>query len=213
MKVTGFRSQRVFVYGGVAKPGVVPLIDVPLTLLDAITGVGGVSPDGDASTVELLRNGHKYTVNLVADYPNGAGPGQILLQNNDVIRVGHLLDSKVYVLGEVAKQGVVPLNNGHISLSDALAETGGLSPLSAQAKGIYVIRSADSSHINVYHLNARNPLALVLGDQFPLKPRDVVFVDATGLARWNRVIELILPTSDLIYGASQTAVNVRTLTH
>jgi len=211
VKVTGFRSQRVSVYGSVMRPGVAPVTDIPMTLLDAVTGAGGISPDGDASQVELTRAGRTYLLNLYAQYPSEAGPANVLLQNGDVVRVLSRTDAKVYLLGEVQKQSAIPLNNGHMSLVEALAEVGGLSPLTAQSKGIYVIRSADSSHIEVYHLNARNPLALVLGDQFPLKPRDVVFVDATGLARWNRVIGLILPTAQLIEGASQTAVNVQSL--
>ena len=94
----------------------------------------------------------------------------------------------------------------------ALAEVGGLSPLSAQSKGIYVIRYVDSAKVEVFHLNARNPLALALGDQFALRPRDVVFVDATGLARWNRVIGLILPTAALISHGASTAADIHTIT-
>ena len=36
---------------------------------------------------------------------------------------------------------------------------------------------------------------MALADNFELSPRDVVFVDASGLARFNRVLTLILPNS------------------
>lgn len=211
VKVTGFRSQRVFVHGSVPKPSIVPITDIPLTLLDAVNQCGGIQSTGDASQVELTRKGQTFKIDIYGPYPNGTGPESILLQHGDVIRVPSSLDTKVYVMGEVEKQAAVPLVNGKLNLVQALAEVGGISPLSAQSKGIYVIRMADSASIEVYHLNARNPLALALGDQFELKPRDVVFVDATGLARWNRLVSLILPTASLIGGATSTAVNVKTL--
>jgi polysaccharide export outer membrane protein len=212
VKVTGFRSQKVFVHGAVGRQGVVPVTDIPLSLLDAVNQSGGLSPQGDASRVELTRAGVTYVVDLFGRYAGNSGPPDVFLQDGDVVRVGDRFDNKVYLMGEVATQAAVPLNNGHLSLVQALGEVGGLSPLSAESKGIYVIRATDRGHIDVYHLNARNPLALAMGDQFPLKPRDIVFVDATGLARWNRLINLILPTVSAVNGITGSAVNIQTLT-
>ena len=91
-----------------------------------------------------------------------------------------------------------------ICLSEALSEAGGLQVMSAQSKGIYVIRASGAMDtINVFHLNSKNPLALIFGDGFKLKPRDIVFVDANGLARWNRVISQILPTVQAIYSTTE----------
>jgi polysaccharide export outer membrane protein len=64
--------------------------------------------------------------------------------------------------------------------------------------------------IQVFHLDSRNPLALVFGDQFQLKPNDIVFVDATGLARWNRVVSQILPTAQLLYYSTLVVHNTKT---
>lgn len=211
VKVTGFRSQRVFVHGSVKSPGIVPITDVPLSLLEAVNLSGGLVTESDASRVELTRGGITYTVDLYAQYAGNEGPANLIMQDGDVVRVADRSDTKVYVMGEVEKQAAVPLNNGKLSLLQALAEVGGLSPLSAQSKGIYVIRNVDSTHIQVFHLNARNPLALAMGDQFALKARDVIFVDATGLARWNRLINLILPTAALIKSGTGTALDVKSL--
>jgi polysaccharide export outer membrane protein len=140
----------------------------------------------------------------VGNYGEGPGPSQILLQDSDVVRVASREEAKVYVLGEVDKPSALQLENGRLSLVQALADVGGLSPLSAQAKGIYVIRAQDSTDIEVYHLDARNPVALAMADRFPLRPRDVVYVDATNLARWNRVLGLLAPTLDLYYTGLET---------
>lgn len=206
VKITGFRSQKVFVHGGVVKPGAVYVTDVPLTLLDALNQAGGIapagaagSPGGDGSRIELLRDGKTTAIDLYADYGKGTDPSRVLLKDGDVVRVPSRDEGKVYVLGEVAKAQSLPLTNGRMSLAQAIAEVGGISPLSAEGKGIYVLRMHDSAAVDLWHLDARNPLALAIGDRFPLEPRDIVWVDATGLARWNRVIGLILPTANLYY--------------
>jgi polysaccharide biosynthesis/export protein len=211
VKITGFRSQKVFVHGGVLKPGTVPVTDVPLTLLDAVNQAGGLSPFGDGSQVEFQRGGSKVVVDLFADYGAGVDPSRVVMRDGDVVRVPTRDESKVYLLGEVERAQALPLNNGHMSLAQAIAEGGGITPLSAQGKGLYVIRMHDSSSVDLFHLNARNPLALAIGDRFPLKPHDIVWVDATGLARWNRVIGLLAPTAVLYNSAAQGAVYTKEL--
>ena len=77
----------------------------------------------------------------------------------------------------------------------------------------YVVRLHDSTSMDVFHLDASNPLALVLGDRFPLQPHDLVWVDASGLARWNRVISLLAPTgalyNNLVQGVYYTKTDVK----
>lgn len=197
VKITGFRSQKIFVHGGVTKPGAVPVTDVPLTLLDAVNQAGGLSPNGDPTQVELKRSGKTLTLDLYADYGAGVDPSRLVLQNGDVVRIPTRDELQAYVLGEVERPQALGFANGKLSLAQAIAQVGGLDKLSSKGKGVYVARLSDSASVELYHLDARNPLALVVGDQFPLKPRDIVWVDATGLARWNRVLSLLAPTAGL----------------
>ena len=206
------QSQRnkVYVHGAVSKPGVVSLSDVPVTLLEAINLCGGANSQANISRVEFSRDGKSYVLDLLAPYAAGVGPGDVLLKDGDAIRVPSASESKVYLMGEVRTQQALEFTNGRLSLSEALASAGGLLSESAKAENIYVIRAEAADAIDIFHLNARNPMALVFGDKFALLPGDIVYVDATGLARWNRVAKMLLPTAQLIYYGTQAVHTTHT---
>ena len=64
---------------------------------------------------------------------------------------------------------------------------------SADAAEIYVIRGSLSSKPVIYHLDAKSPVAMVLANEFDLRPKDIVYVDNNGLVRFNRFLTLLLP--------------------
>ncbi len=206
------QSQRlkVYVQGAVEKPGVVSLSDVPITFLEAVNRCGGATSAANLSSVEFTRDGKMHKIDMLAPYAAGVGPGDIILKDGDVIRIPEASEAKAYLMGEVRNQQALSFKNGKLSLSEALANGGGILAESAEAENIYVFRSESANSINVYHLNAGNPMALVFGDQFALRPGDIVFVDATGLARWNRVIKMVLPTAQFIYYGSQSVHMIHT---
>jgi polysaccharide export outer membrane protein len=135
------------------------------------------------------------TINLPLLVRQGISPSSVVLANGDVVRVRSRDENKVYVLGEVNAPKALPLVDGRMSLTQALGEAGGLNQLSAAGTQVYVVRNANSKTPLVYNLDAQSPVALALADEFQLTPRDVVFVDASGLARFNRIMSLILPNA------------------
>lgn len=204
------QRNKVYVQGAVQKPGVVSLSDIPVTFLEAINRSGGSTSQADLSQATLTRDGKTYKIDILAPYAAGKGPSDIILKDNDIVRVPEASESKVYLMGEVKSQQALEFKNGKLSLSEALAKAGGLLVESAASENIYVIRAQALDAIDIFHLNARNPMALVFGDQFALKPGDIVFVDATGLARWNRVAKMLLPTAQLIYYGTQAVHTTHT---
>jgi len=46
-------------------------------------------------------------------------------------------------------------------------------------------------------MNLKNPVNLVLARNFKLQPRDIVFIPASELVKWNRVISLLIPQTNL----------------
>jgi polysaccharide export outer membrane protein len=193
--VQAYRSRRIYVAGEVKAPGVQVINDIPMTLLEAVNRAGGFLPSSDHSQIRINRAGTTYLVNLPELVRKGINPAAIVLANGDVVSVSSHDESKVFVLGEVTAPKPVPLRNGSLTLSEALGEAGGLNPLSAAGRQVYVVRNAGGAEPTVYNLDARSPVALAMGGGFALKPKDVVFVDAAPLAMWNRVISLILPSA------------------
>ena len=209
--VLKFRSQRVVVSGEVKTPQTVPITDVAPTLAEVISQAGGLTPEADLSNVTVTRAGATTRVDLYSYYYQGDLGVNFQLQHGDVVNVPERRYNKVFVLGEVGRPNTVVATTGSVSggasslvmprgrysLTEALSDAGGVNPLSANAGQIYVIREGETKP-QIYHLDASNPAALLLAEQFDLRARDVVYVDAVGTVRWARVVNNILPTADFL---------------
>ena len=198
LRVLNFRSQRIYVDGEVKQPGIVSIDDLPLTLPEAINRAGGVTPLGDQSRVSLTRNGKTYWINLPQLTASGIDPTRIMLTNGDMLRISPSEESKVFVVGEVNTPKTLTLRNGRLSLNEALGEAGGINPLTATGHQVYVIRNANDAQPVVYHLDARSPVMFAMAENFALKAKDVIYVDAASIVRFNRIISLILPTAQTV---------------
>ena len=204
VRIQAYRSGRVYVDGEVRNPGLQPVTDIPMTLPEAINRAGGFTATADRSTIAISRNGSTTAINLPQLTELGINPSRILLRSGDLVRVLNRDDSKVYVMGEVTRPLAQPLRNGRLTLNEALGEAGGVSPVSGDPRQIYVVRGAPDGQTQIFHLDARSPVAYALAEGFELKARDVVYVDPTSLVRWNRVISLILPSASVVNSTSNT---------
>jgi polysaccharide export outer membrane protein len=195
LRVLGYRSKHIWVDGDVKTPGNQAIDDVPMTLQEGITRAGGFLPTADQSHIVVSRNGVNYQVNLPLLIKQGVPLSRIMLAPNDLVRVPSRDEGKVFVLGEVNVPKALVMNNGKLTLAEALGEAGGLSQVTSSARQVYVVRNANESAPIVFNLDGASPVALAMAEGFNLHPHDVVFVDASGLARWNRVVSMILPTA------------------
>lgn len=198
VRIQSFRSRRAYVGGEVKTPGAQVFTDVPMTLPEALNRAGGITPAGDNSFVTLTRGSETIRINLLQLQENGLNPNRIQLQNGDLVSVRNRDESRVFVMGEIARPSVLPMRNGRMSLNDAMSEAGGPNLATANLSQIYVIRNSAQGEPIVFHLNARSPTALALADSFALNPRDVVYLDQVPLVNWNRIISLILPSAQAV---------------
>ncbi|HGL4261457.1 polysaccharide biosynthesis/export family protein [Burkholderia dolosa] len=195
LRIQAYRSKRVYLDGEVRTPGLQIVNDMPMTLPEAIDRAGGFTPAADRSSVSVTRDGKTVTVSLPALLAAGINPSNILLRDGDLVRVHPATDAKVFVLGEVSRPATLTLNDGRMSLGEALGDTGGVSQYTSDARQVYVVRRGPGNRAQVYHLDGSSPTSFALADQFPLQRRDVVFVDASSLVRWSRVVNLLIPSS------------------
>ena len=202
VRVIQFFNQRVNVGGAVTQPGVITLRNTPVHLADAIAMVGGLTEQADLRHVQITRNQVNYQVDHKRFTEKGDAAHNPLLLAGDTVHISSSAERRVNILGEVQRPQTIGLSESVRTLADALGAASGLSPLSAQPERILVMRS-DGERPVVHWLNGEDPLSMLVAQSFELHPGDVVYVDQTGLIRWGRVVNQLLPLFGILnQGAS-----------
>lgn len=203
VRVLEYRSQRVLVSGQVKAPGLVPVTDLPLTLLEALARSGGPTPEADLESVSITRDAQVRTVSLRTI----AGAQDPVLRAGDVVTVPDTLSKKVHVMGEVRLPSTYPMTGGRMTLADALGTAGGIDSTTADPSHIFVFRREQGSTV-AYMLDSGNPAGMVLAAHYLLKPQDVVYVAPVSFTNYNRALARFLPTLQALW---QTAITSREL--
>ncbi|WP_456093677.1 polysaccharide biosynthesis/export family protein [Paraburkholderia acidiphila] len=194
VRMASYRAHEVYVDGEVRSPGVVAVNDVPMSLYEAISRAGGFSDTADQSDLVLVREGKSHRINLTQMVASGLSPSRLYLKPGDMLRVVARDENDVYVMGEVNKPiSAIPRRTGRITLADAIAQAGSVNSSTADAAQMFVIRGALNGKPEVFHLDGRSPVAMLVAKEFDLQPKDVVYVDGNGLVRFNRVLTLLIP--------------------
>ena len=169
--VKEIKSRPVFFIGGFGKPGVMQLTR-ELTLLQAISVVGGVVANADAEKGFLLRGDKRIPIDFNRLVQRGDLSQNPKLEPGDSIVVP--LADAVYVNGEVKAPGSVKYTQD-LTILKALTQVGGLTPL-ASAGRVDVLRGnaekKERIRVDVDKM-MRSP------DENPdirLQPNDIIFV-------------------------------------
>jgi len=199
INIEEYNSSKVYIVGAVRNQITINLDQKPIKLIEAAiqANFNPNAADKLLGTKGFLRRDNQvYKINLNNTFASLDDRENFFLKKDDVIFIDRNSDS-IHVFGEVTKPGEYYPNKNY-SLTE-LISTAGLNQLTSNAKKVYVIREDFSSFlkINVYQLDIRNPVNLVAGRKFILKPKDIVFIPPTEIVKWNRVISLLLPQTDL----------------
>lgn len=201
VRVLSYEGRRFYVNGQVQKSGQYTLDDQPISIYSALSMAGGINPQtGDNTNIQIIRNGQTYSLNAINLEKQGYSLHKLLVQPNDTIFVNTKEDQKLYVMGETNKNKAINLRDDGMTLSDVLGESEGVNPYSASAARIYVMRTdLQTKRSTIYQLNLSSIGNLALSNQFKMQKNDIVYIDATGLTRWQRVIGQIVPFASAIY--------------
>ena len=199
ISVEEYNSSKVYIVGAVRNQLTINLDQKPIKLIEAAiqANFNPNAADNLLGTKGFLRRDNKvYRVNLNNAFKTIDEKENFYLKKDDVIFIDRNSDS-IHVFGEVTKPGVYYPSNNY-SLTE-LVSTSGLNQLTANAKKVFVIREDFNSFlkIKVYQLDIKDPINLVVGRKFLLQPKDIIFIPPTDLVKWNRVISLLLPQTDL----------------
>ncbi|WP_084747660.1 MULTISPECIES: polysaccharide biosynthesis/export family protein [Burkholderiaceae] len=194
VRMASYRAHQVYVDGEVHSPGALAVNDVPMTLYEAVGRAGGFSEAADQSDLVLVRGERSYRVNLTQMLAQGLSPSRLYLKPGDLLRVVSRDENGAYVMGEVNKPvSAIPRRTGRMTLADALSQAGSVNASTADAAQMFVIRGSLTGSPQVFHLDGHSPVAMLLAKDFELQPKDVVYVDGSGLVRFNRVLSLLMP--------------------
>lgn len=196
LEVKEYASRQVLVIGAVGKVGVVPLVR-DTTLLDAVTLAGGVR-GGSLKEVFLLRKGRISVYDLLAVFEKGDISQNITLQSRDIVFVPSPEDRRVYVLGRVVSPGIVPLTTMRMGLIEAISSAGGFRT-GAVTDEVRVIRGG-LSNPTLFSVDIDRVLKGkgLEGQGFTLASGDIIYVPDSALTSWNKILEQIRPTLELV---------------
>lgn len=213
---TAGTGSTVSISGQAAAAGVYPIEAATRTLSRMLARSGGVTIDPEVTIIRVTRGGETGTVWLKDLYED---PGlDIALRPGDKIVVEE--DSRSFTaLGATGGQSLVPFSSGTLSALEAIATVGGLSTMSANPKGVFVLRDESEANARavlgrdditgtqrmVYVLNLIEPNGLFEARDFQIRDGDTLYVTEAPFTRWQKVIGAITGTAGAASNLATTA--------
>jgi polysaccharide export outer membrane protein len=128
--VKEIKSRPVYFVGGFGRPGPMQLTR-EMTLMQAISVVGGVVPGGDAENGYVLRGDKRIAIDFYKLLQKGDLSQNPRLEPGDTVVVP--IADLVYVQGEVRTPAPVKYTND-LTVLKAITQAGGLTPLAASGR-------------------------------------------------------------------------------
>src|SRR6267154_1181018 len=219
-------SSVVSVLGDVNTPGVLALNSVGERLMALIARAGGPKFEAIESYVTLQRDGKRVRVLLsrVVHDPRE----NIFIRPNDVIFLTR--ESPTFTALGALNQNVfgfnseIPFNVETLTLAQAMGKAGGLNDVQSDPAELYVYRYEQRHYLEklgvdttrftldrvptIYHINLRDPAAMLLASAFQMKIKDVMYVANAKVVDYYKLLLLINNTTTAVSGAANAATNV-----
>ena len=196
-------TNAAMVYGDVKHPGRVLLTPSRECLLDIIAIAQGTTHPPEDSIIQLTRGGHVVRVPMTVPENN---PSQdIQIQPGDRIEV--IFKPRTYtVFGAALKVTEVPFQVPELTLSEALARSGGPIDSRGDPNGVFLLRFEDNNIVRrlgfpvaegspvtpvVYQIDMMNPGSYFLAQRFFMKDKDVIYFSNAKANEFYKLFGLI----------------------
>jgi polysaccharide export outer membrane protein len=221
------QTSLVTLMGDVRTPGRIPAFAAGERILDTISRAGGTAAPGEEEWIMLERGGRR------AISPLGAllyeSKNNIWTHPGDTIYL-YREPQTFLSFGAVEGQKQVPFGAWRISLSEAVAKTGGLSETLADPTSVFLYRGETRETVEamgydtsafkgpiipvVYNLNLRDPSGYFLASSFEMRNKDVIYVSTSPsveLAKFRNYMATIYGTTTDPMNAAITAYTLKGL--
>lgn len=177
------------------------------SLVNFLSRVGGPTDRADITQVQIIRGGKVVKLNLERAIQQADWRENAIIDDGDTIFVPSMEQAgrRVYVLGEVKNPGIVEFS-GEFHILDAVSKSGGF------AENVYY------QDMRVIRANRDKPLILPVafnrlledGDltqNLALNDRDVIIIPRSPIANWNKWIQDVSPSLNLLLFQPISAVD------
>lgn len=189
------RANTVSLVAGVTAPGVYPLADRDVTLLNMLSEGGGARPNLVNPQVQLLRGNNVYGTSLARLYDNPSLDTTLVGGDRIVIEE----DERYFLsLGATGSEALHIFPKDHMTALDALSIVGGINDNRANPQGILILREYPRSAI-------RSDLS------GPPKERIVFTIDLTSADGLFSAGEFHIMSGDLVYATESPVTAAATI--
>ena len=209
-------GSTVSLIGSIGGQGVFPIERPTRTLSTMLANAGGVTIAPDIAQVTVLRGKEsgKIWFQDLYDHPEL----DIALRAGDRILVEG--DTRSFTaLGATGSQSLVPFESQSLSALEAIAQVGGLSPTSADPKGVFVLRNEPAEIANVvmgrndlqgaqrlvYVLDLTQPNGMFQARDFVIRDGDTLYVTEAPFTQWTKVIGALTGAAGSVQSLSSLA--------
>lgn len=119
-----------------------------------------------------------------------------------------ILNQRVYVIGEVNKPGIVPVNNETLNFFEALAQVGDFTDYANRTEVKIVTYIDGKPHIRSVDLTKMESMQMA---NLILKPNDIVYIPPRGIKVYNTYLRESAPLLDTISKLLTPFVNIKYL--
>ena len=194
-------GATVSVSGAVNAQGVYPIERPTRSLIAMLAQAGGVSVEPEIARVTIQRGSHRAEVfydDLFDDARN-----DVALRDGDNIVVK--ADSRTFTaLGATGQQDRVTFESKTLSAIEAIATVGGLSSLTADPTGVFVLRNEPEAIAEqlvgqdligtqrvVYLLDLTKPNGLFMARDFAVRDGDTIYVTEAPFVQFDKTVAAI----------------------